>query len=383
MKTIYLDHAAATPVDDRVIAAMSPHWNQSFHNPSAVYLAGRAARKRLDEYRAGIAYWLGARAEEIIFTSGATESNNLALVGVMKQFPDASIAVSAVEHDAVLKTAEQYSRRVIAVDKFGSISKKALKAAITDKTALVSIVYADNETGSIQALSDFANVIEEIRDYRKKSDNQLPLYFHTDATQAANYLDLHVNRLKVDLMTLSAGKIYGPKQVGALYVRGGTKLSPLFGGGGQQRGLRSGTESLANAAGLQAALELVQSSRQEEEKRLSVMKKQMESELKRNIDDIEILGGSKRLPNITCMLLPGLDGERAVMELDERGIQCSTGSACAALRDESSHVIKAMGYSEAQASATLRLSLGRDTTKQACDEAVKTIVELYGKTRHN
>lgn len=380
---IYLDHAAATPVDASVIEVMKPFYSDNFYNPSAVYLDGRAAKKALNKARKDIAHWLGSKPDEVIFTAGATESDNIAISGVMQQYPEGNVVVSAIEHDAVLNTAKKFDYKIAPIKKNGQINLESLKSSIDKNTVLVSLMQANNEIGSIQPISDVFHMIEDIRRERQKSANDTPIFLHSDATQAANYLDLHVNRLGVDLMTLNAGKIYGPKQVGVLYVRGGTALKPTIEGGGQERGLRSGTENVAGAVGMAKALDVAQKMRNEEGKRLLDMRKSAEKRLLNEIEDLEIIGGKKRLPNNICLLLPGLDGERAVMELDEKGIQCSTGSACAALSDESSHVIKALGYSEAEASATIRLTSGRLTDTNDLNQAISAIIKLYKNKRHN
>ena len=260
-KQIYLDHAAATPVDPNVLSAMQPFFSQNFYNPSANYSAANEVRKSLESARSKVAHWLGARSSEIIFTAGGSEANNLAIHGVMRQFPKANIVVSAIEHESVLVAAEYYDIRLVSVQPDGRLDLEDLAKKIDKNTVLVSIMHANPEIGTVQPLRDISKIVAEAR---RSSSRKLPILFHTDACQAANYLDLHVARLGVDLMTINGGKIYGPKQSGALYVKAGVELLPLIDGGGQERGLRSGTENVAGAIGLAEALDIVQSTRHDE-----------------------------------------------------------------------------------------------------------------------
>jgi cysteine desulfurase len=219
MKQIYMDYAAATPVDTRVLAAMQPYYAELFHNPSAIYLAGKEAHAHLEMARAKVAGCLGARSAEIIFTSGATEANNLALKGLLAQYPDGQVAASAIEHDAVLGVVDASKLTLIPVDELGIIKIDTLSQSINEHTVLVSVMLANNEIGTIQPIAEVAEIIKQIRQSRKKNGNKMPLYLHTDASQAGLYLDLHVNQLGVDLLTLNAGKMYGPKQSGALFLK--------------------------------------------------------------------------------------------------------------------------------------------------------------------
>jgi cysteine desulfurase len=262
MKTagIYLDYAAATPLDDGVLRVMQPYFAAAFHNPSSLYSPAREAKKALQSARTQAASILGAKSAEIIFTAGATEANNLAIQGVMRKHPGKKLLVSAIEHDSVMSPAKLWGCQKIRVDGQGILDIADLHSKIDDQTVLVSVMYANNEVGTVQPLRKISQLIEGMRRDRKKAGNNLPLLLHADAAQAGNYLDLHVHRLGADLMTINAGKIYGPKQAGALYVKAGTVLEPLVLGGGQERGLRSGTENVSGAVGLAEALALAQSS---------------------------------------------------------------------------------------------------------------------------
>lgn len=358
---IYLDHAAATPVDKRVLKAMQPYFAEEFYNPSAIYLSAKKVKKDIEQARSEVAKILGSRSAEITFTAGGTEANNLAIQGVMEQFPDANIVVSAIEHESVLAPAGKYDVRIAAVDEQGIIDVKKLEKQIDDKTALVSVIYGNNEVGTVQPLRQIAQLLEQIRSRRK---GNLPLYFHTDACQAGAYLDLHVNRLGVDLMTLNGGKIYGPKQSGALYIKTGVQFKPQILGGGQERAARSGTENVAGIIGFAKALELAQKAKLTEVKRLQKLQSLFIELLQQNIPNIEINGSLKqRLPNNVHVTIPSQDNERLIMALDEAGILCAAGSACSASDEEPSHVLKAIGLTDEQTQSSLRFSIGKSSTE--------------------
>ncbi len=371
---IYLDHAAATPVDQRVLDTMLPYFSEQFYNPSATYSAAQAVHKKLEAARAQVAHWLGSRPSEITFTAGGSEANNLAIHGVMRQYPDANIVVSSIEHDSVLASAEHYDRRLVGVLGDGRISLEDLKKQIDDRTVLVSVMYANNEVGTIQPIRDVARIITDVRKARQQTGNKLPLLLHTDACQAANYLDLHVSRLGVDMLTLNGGKIYGPKQSGALYIRGGLRLQPQVDGGGQEHGLRSGTENVAANIGFALALDIAQTMRHEETERLQTIQKHCFEVLEQQLPNAVVNGAVKlRLPNNIHVTLPGQDNERLIIQLDEAGILTAAGSACSASDEEPSHVLKAMGLSDDKARSSLRLTLGRSTTEAMIVEAVQKL----------
>lgn len=374
---IYLDHAAATPLDTEVLAAMQPFFAEQFYNPSAGYMAAQQVRQGLERARAEVAAALGARTSEIIFTAGGTESDNLALTGVMQQYPGANVVVSAIEHDAVLEPARQFDCGMAAVDGQGSVDLAGLQAKINDQTVLVSIMYANNEVGTIQPIRQIAQLLQKIRDERRTTGNKLPLYFHTDACQAANYLDLHVSRLGVDLLTLNGGKIYGPKQSGVLYVSSKVQLAPIIRGGGQERNLRSGTENVPGAVGFAKALQLAQAKRHDESRRLGELQTLAFKLITEKLPQGQMNGSLKRrLPNNIHITLPGEDNERLLVELDERGILAAAGSACSAADEEPSHVLRALGLRDADAQASLRLTTGRETTEADIRACVDTLVEI-------
>lgn len=373
-KPIYLDYAAATPMDPAVLAAMEPYFTAQFFNPSATYLAAENVRKTLEATRGRIAHWLGARPSEVVFTAGGTEANNLAIRGVMDRFPDGNLVVSAVEHESVLATAGRYDCRPAGVRPDGVVDVDKLTGLIDDRTVLVSVMYANNEVGTIQPIHQIAMALEAIRKARQASGNSRPLFLHTDAAQAAAYLDLHTARLGVDLMTINAGKIYGPKQVGVLFISSKLKLEPQVTGGGQERGVRSGTENVAGAAGLAAALDLVQERRHTEAKRLQELQSLFFKEIESNFPDAVTNGSRKaRLPNNVHVTFPGRDNERLIFQLDAAGILCAAGSACSASSDEPSHVLKAMGKTDAEAQSSLRFTMGAQTTEKDILQTIQAL----------
>jgi cysteine desulfurase len=380
MKPIYLDHAAATPLDTEVLTAMKPYFTDAFYNPSSLYAAAEKVRKDVDSARAAVAEVLGARPAEIIFTAGGTEANNLAIQGIMARFPGAGVITTEIEHDSVLEACVRYPHKLMEVDKGGLVSAEALKDEIDDRTLLVSVMYANNEIGSVEPIREIGRLIGEIRRDRQERGVELPLYFHTDAAQAANYLDLHVARLGVDLMTVNGGKIYGPKQSGILYVRGGIELTPLVFGGGQERNMRSGTENVPGIIGFAKALQRAEEIKKPEVKRLSELQTYFIGRLAEIIPEAGINGSlKKRLPNNIHLTIPGQDNERMLYQLDEAGVLVATGSACSAASDEPSHVLGAIGLNDDEARASLRLTMGRATTRDDLDRVLEAFGKLFGR----
>jgi cysteine desulfurase len=372
---IYLDYAAATPLDPTVLKVMQPFWQEQFFNPSANYLAAKSVAHDIAQARATVAGILGVRPTEIIFTAGGTEADNLAINGVMQAHPKAKLVVSAIEHDAVLQTTQQYPYQLASVDRNGLVEVDKLVAMIDDQTVLVSIMYANNELGTIQPISQINREVQKIRQDRVKRGIKLPLYFHTDASQAGNYLNLQVSRLGVDLMTLNGGKIYGPKQTGALYAKTGIILTPQVRGGGQERHIRSGTENVPGIIGFAKALEIAQELRPKESARLSKLQEQFKKLLK-STPQVVINGPKNHLPNFVHLTVPGTDNERLMMQLDEQGVVCAVGSACSASNEEPSHVLKAIGLSDSDAQSSLRFSMGRQTTANDIKKTVQALQKL-------
>ena len=373
----YFDYAAATPLSPKVIMAMKPYFDENFYNPSAQYLVAKQVRQAVEKARADVANILGARPQEIIFTAGGTEANNLAINGVMARYPEANCVVSSIEHDSVLKPAQQYKSKLAPVESDGRIDLKALEASINDKTVLVSIMYANNEIGTVQPLNSISALLKEIRWKRAKDGNSLPLYFHTDACQAPNYLNVLPNSLGADMMTLNGSKIYGPKQTGVLFVKNGIELEPLVLGGGQERGMRSGTENVAGIIGFATALKEAHGMRGAESARLSELQhlaiKFITKEMPKSV-----LNGAfgYRLPNNLHITFPGQDNERLMMALDELGFQVAVGSACSASSDEPSLVLKAIGMSDQDARSSLRVTMGRHTTEAGLKDLLKALSKL-------
>lgn len=373
MKAIYLDYAAATPVDKRVLAEMMPFFADNYYNPSALYLGAREAKSALENARASVSSAIGARPSEIIFTAGGTESANLAVKGVMDKYPEGELIISAIEHDAVLKTAQKYNHKSAPVSEKGLIDILKLEELITDKTVLISVMYANNEVGTVQPIRDIAQLVMKIRNLRKSKNNKTPLYFHTDACQAPLYLDINVARLGVDLMTLNGGKIYGPKQSGILYARAGVVIRPQIVGGGQENGFRSGTENVSACVGFAKALELTFRNKPTLNRDISTLSKYFSGELESRFGAV-INGHPKlKLPNNVHATFNGADNERMLFSLDSQGVYVSIGSACSASSEEPSHVLKAMGKSETDARSSLRFSLGRETTKEELDRVLGSI----------
>lgn len=375
---IYLDYAAATPLDPKVLKAMEPYFTDQFYNPSATYNQARKVRQAIDAARNRVAHYLGAKSSEIIFTAGGSEANNLAIHGIMRQFPDANILVSGIEHESVLAAARRYDCREVAMNPDGTINLTDLEKKIDDKTVLISIMYANNEIGTIQPLKEISQIINERRATRLQSTvHGLPLFFHSDACQAANYLDLNVARLGTDLLTLNGGKIYGPKQSGALFIKGGIAIQPLVDGGGQERGFRNGTENVAGIIGFSVALDIAQTIRHQESKRLQAIQQDFMKLITEAIPTVVANGSIKRrLPNNVHLTFTGYDNERLLIQLDEAGIMAAAGSACSASNEEPSHVLKSIGLSDQAAQSSIRFTLGRDTTTAMISRTVEVLRKL-------
>jgi len=384
MNMLYADYAAATPLDSRVLTAMQPYFSDDFFNPSSSYVASRGVRTALEAARERVAHWLAVRPSEVIFTAGATESINLAIHGVMRAFPEGHCMVSAIEHPAVLNPAALYDHSIVPVDQKGTIELQDLKNQIQDTTVLLSVGYANNELGTIQPLREIAAIVDEVKNQRRKKGNTHPLYFHSDASQAAAYLSLQAHRLGVDLLTLNGGKIYGPKQSGILFVAAGVTLKPLVMGGGQELGLRSGTENVAHCIGFATALDIVQQDRQEAVQLQSALRDELQTRLQQALPQTVVNGNlKKRLPNTLHVSWPGIDGERLVMLLDEHGLQAATGSACAANKQTASHVLQAIGLPQDLLQGSLRLSFGAQTTPEMipliADKIITAVSQLISE----
>ncbi len=381
MQYIYFDYAAATPLDAHVRQAMEPYFSEEFYNPSATYAPAKAVRAQLSEARARIAHYLGVKGDELLFTAGGTEANNIAISGVMQQYPDNSCLISALEHESVRQTARQYDHKTLPVQEDGRVDTKTLDSHITDNTVLITCAYADSELGVIQPMAEIARRIREVRKDRRQRGVSLPLYLHTDASQAANYLDMHVDKLGVDFLTLNGGKIYGPKQSGALYIRRPIVLEPLIRGGGQERNIRSGTENVAFAVGLSVALDITQRLRTDEAARLHELQQYLFAELELLDVDITINGSREhRLVNNIHVTIAGQHNERLLLELEQKGILAAAGSACSAnKKQEASTTLQAIGKTVEQAQSSIRITTGRSTNRGDIDAFLHALTDLLSR----
>jgi len=376
-KSVYLDYAAATPMDPKVLDAMRPYFSDLFYNPSALYLNARAVKKVLSDARSLVAGLLAVRPTEIIFTAGGSEANNLAIRGIMEQFPGKKLLISSIEHESARGPAKLYDYQEIRVDSQALLDIKDLAECLDDDTVLISTIYASNEVGTIQDLSAVAELVNNAKIDRKKRGLKTPLYLHTDATQATLFMNISPKTLGVDLMTLNGGKIYGPKQSGVLFVRSGINLEPIIYGGGQEINLRSGTENVPSIVGFSVALEIASELAKTENQRLSKLRDELRLQLEKLPREITFHGHpKKRLPNHLSFAVQGHDNERLMMELDELGFMVATGSACSASSAEVSHVLTAMGVGEEIARSTLRVTLGRQTTSADIKAFTQTLADV-------
>ncbi len=404
-KLIYLDHAATTPLNPRVKKAMEPFWTQQFGNPSSLYKIGRKGIEAIGNARRTIAQIISSRPEEIVFTAGGTESINLAIFGVARAYElshkqKGHIVASAIEHHAVLHSldalkAEGWKITLLNVDQEGFVKLDELKKSISKDTVLISIMYANNEIGTTEPITTISHWLK--KENEKRSIKKLtPIYFHTDACQAVGSLDLNVQKLGVDLMTINGSKTYGPKQTGLLYIKTGTKIRPLIYGGGQEKNMRSGTENVPGIVGLAEALRLADKDKQIENKRLIALRDYFITQLFKRIPNITLNGPAvpdkklsfkhsseviSRLPNNINISILSIDGEALLLYLDSYNIAVSTGSACSTTNPDPSHVILALGRSTEHADAAMRFTLGKSTTKQDINYVLKVLPGIVAELR--
>jgi len=372
---VYMDHAATTPVDERVLAAMMPYFSASFGNPSSIYTLAQESRKAMDESRDAVATVVGARGSEVVFTSGGTEADNLAIKGAALGLRSAGnhIITTAVEHHAVLHACEQLEQfgfevTYLPVDEHGLVSPANVAAALTDRTVLVSVMLANNEIGTIQPVAQIASLVKQ----RAARDGRT-IVMHTDAVQGAGYLNLNVRDLGVDMLSLSAHKCYGPKGVGALFVRRGTPIEPQIVGGSQERRRRSGTENVPGIVGMATALELAEERRAATVDHCSRLRDQIIQGLTERVNGIRLNGHpTERLANNVNVSFQAVEGEPILLGLDFEGICVSSGSACSSASLEPSHVLLAIGLGADLAQGSLRMTLGHNNT----DEDVKMLLEV-------
>ncbi len=379
---IYLDYAATTPVDQRVLDAMMPYFRENYGNPSSVHRLGQKAETAIDSAREKVAAVLHCKPEEIIFTSCGTESDNLALLGAMMARRKASgetwILTSKTEHHAVSKTAEQLEKEYgfllewLDINEHGAVMPKSLSKAICNATALASVMYANNEIGTINPIAELAEIA--------KANNIL---FHTDAVQAAAYLDVNVEKLGVDLMSLGGHKFYGPKGVGALYVRKGTKLLPHMTGGGQENSLRAGTQNVPYIVGFAEALRLAAEEREARTTHVKPLRDHIIGNVLETIPESRLTGHpEKRLPNHASFVFKDVDGNLLLQMLDSAGFACSSGSACKTGNPEPSEVITSLGYSRDWALGSLRITLGVDSTSEHVNSFLNKLPPLIETVRN-
>ncbi len=378
MKRVYLDYAATTPTDPEVTKAMQPYFFEKFGNPSSIHFFGQEAKKAIEDSRNTLADFLGAKAEEIVFTSGGTESNNFALQGVAfaNESKGRHVIISAIEHHAIIEPAKFLEKRgfsvtTVGVDKSGLVDPADIKKAVTDKTILISVMHANNEIGTIQPIAEIGTIAREKE-----------VYFHTDAVQTVGHIPVNVNELNVDLLSLSAHKFYGPKGVGALYIRKGTRISRLLYGGDQERGRRGSTQNTPGIAGLAKAIELCRDNMAKETAFQMKLRDKLIKAMPEKIPETRLNGHpTQRLPNNANLSIKYIEGESILLNLDMLGIAASTGSACTSSSLEPSHVLLAIGLPHDIAHGSLRITLGRWTQESDVDYLLQELPAVVDKLR--
>jgi len=393
-KYIYLDYAATTPLDIKVFAKMKPYFSEKFGNPMSLHWPGREAHSAVTNSREIIARFFGCRPSEIYFTSGATESNNTAIKGVIFQLYlrniftqriKPHIITTEIEHSCVLNAVKNLvnlnlsEATFVKPKKDGVVSTGDVLKEIRPNTALVSVMYVNNEIGTLQPISQIGAEISKINSSRKKENK---IIFHTDATQAINYFDCNVNNLNVDILSMSAHKIYGPKGIGVLFVKNGIILMPILHGGGHERAMRSGTLNVPAIIGMGEAIRLCQKKRKVEFKKIKNIRDYIIDELKKRIRGVKINGSlKKRSPNNINLTISGVEGEGLLLMLDSMGFAVSTGSACSSGNLKSSHVLKSIGLSDAECHGSIRITLGRMTMKKDAEKFIEALVKSTNTLR--
>ena len=373
---IYLDNAASTQIHDDVLDSMLPYLKEQYGNPSSIHRYGRLTRKAIHKARKQIASLINADPAEILITSGGTESNNTALVGISSQFPDSQIITSSIEHDAILEPCKKLNSKgfqvdYLPVDKSGMINIEDLKNIISKKTSLVSVMFGNNEVGTIQPISEITKICHENN-----------VFFHTDAVQAVGKLPVDVKKLDVDLLSISSHKLYGPKGVGALYIKDGVKIYPMILGGGQEFRLRSGTENVASIVGFGQACEVAQNHLIENISLIKKLQTILVKKVLKEIPEVTFNGNSEsRLTNNAHFTFLGVNGEDLIIKLDEYGIAASTGSACSVNTQKASHVLESMGFSLEQITGSLRLTVGIFNTENEINETVDILKKVIEELR--
>ena len=373
---IYLDNAASTKIHDAVLEDMMPYLKEQYGNPSSIHRYGRHAQKAIGKARKQIAYLINADPSEILFTSGGTESNNTALYGIAKKNPGSRIITSSIEHDAILEPCKKLEKEgfdiiYLPVNNYGLVDPLILKENLTKNTSLVSIMFGNNEVGTVEPISDFVKICNE---------QNIP--FHTDAVQATGKIRIDVKELGIDLLSISSHKINGPKGIGALYIRKGISIDPVILGGGQENGLRSGTENVANIVGFGKACELSRINLLENISRMKKLRDYISTKIIQEIPEV-ILNGhpESRLPNNIHFTFLGVNGEDLLIKLDENEIAASTGSACSVKIQKASHVLQAMGFSHEQITGSLRLTIGISNNLEEMDKTVEILKNVVKELR--
>jgi cysteine desulfurase len=381
---VYLDYNATTPVDQSVLATMIPYFAGNFGNAGSIHSAGQRARAAVDAAREFVAALIGAKTSEIVFTSGGTEADNLAIFGIVGSSvvatdlaaPRKHVITTAIEHLAILNACEELARRgvdvtFVPVSSSGVVDPGDFRLALRPETVLITVMHANNELGTVQPIEEIGQIAKEAN-----------VYFHCDAVQSAGKLPLDVNQLGVDLLSISAHKIYGPKGVGALYVRSGTPLEPIFRGGHAERDRRPGTENVPGIVGLGKAAELAAQQMAGDANRVGSLRDRIEEAICRMVPAVKVNGDrARRAWNTTNLTFSGAGGEALVIALDLQGVECSTGAACSSGAVEPSHVLKAIGLSDDDARSSVRISLGRFTTAAEVDEAIRVLPPVVNRLR--
>lgn len=395
-KKIYLDHGATTPVDKKVLSEMIPYFSQKYGNASSLHSFGKEVFEAVEKARFQLAQFFGAEKEEIFFTSGATEANNLAIKGLVKSYyakhkndysiPKPHIITTSFEHHCVLESC-QYSEKenlaevsYILPQKDGVIRISDIEKAIKPNTILISVMYVNNEIGTVQPIAGISSIVKKNNLERSPEDK---IFFHTDATQAVNYFDCNTKKLGVDMLSLSAHKIYGPKGVGALYIKKGTKLKPILNGGGQENGLRSGTINSCGIIGFGKAISLLSEKNIQQKNKITLeLRDFLIEKILKEIPESRLNGSrKKRSPNNANFSFKNVEGESLLMMLDAEGLACSTGSACSSGSLKPSHVLLSIGLLPEEAHGSLRITLGRQNTKKEIEKTIKIIKRVVFKLR--
>jgi cysteine desulfurase len=378
MKRIYLDYAATTPTHPEVVKAMLPYFTDAFGNPSSIHSLGQETKAAIEEARDKVARLIGARSEEIVFTSGGTEADNFAVKGVAyaNRQRGNHIITTSIEHHAVLEPCkflegQGFEVTYLPIDKYGLVDPEDVRKAITDKTVLISVMHANNEIGTIEPIPEIAKIAQ-----------RQEIYFHTDAVQTIGHIPVNVDVLGVDLLSISAHKIYGPKGIGALYIRKGTRIVPFMHGGEQERGRRASTENVPAIVGFGKAVEIAESEMQDEMERLTSLRDELIRGLFERMEGIYLNGHpSQRLPSYVNISVEFVEGESMAISLDLDGIAASTGSACASNAVEASHVLLALGLPAWLCHGSLRLSLGRETTREDMERVLEVLPRIVSRLR--